>query len=170
MQIEAFNELPVAEASTLMRDCCAAPRWVSQVVAGRPYAQVDDLLDTAADIWSQMDEPDFLAAFDAHPKIGDPASLKKKYASTHALASNEQSAVQHATDVVINSLATENERYLQKFGFIFIVCATGKSAAEMLDLVRLRMPNERSEELLNAASEQGAITAIRINKLFAPAD
>ena len=167
MQIESFNTLSPSDAVAVLRDCCAALRWGQQVTAGRPYATADALLDAADRVWRTMHESDFLEAFDAHPKIGDPDSLKKKYAATESLARNEQQSVVLASDETIAALAALNERYQQQFGFIFIVCATGKSAEQMLALIRERLPNDRETELINAAREQGAITAIRLRKLFA---
>ncbi len=110
---------------------------------------------------------DYMQAFDGHPKIGDPESLKEKYRGTHAMATDEQSAVKLATDQVLAELAQYNARYEKKFGYIFIVCATGKSAAEMLALIRSRIKNAPAEELNHAAREQAKITAVRISKLFA---
>lgn len=166
MLLEDFNVLPVEEAVAALQACCAAQRWVSAVVEQRPFSSLDDLQQSARIEWSGLAEADYLEAFDAHPKIGDPDSLKKKYADTHKMASKEQSLVEEAAPEVIADLATLNQAYFEKFGFIFIVCATGKTATEMLALVKERLPNDRADELVNAASEQAAITAIRINKLF----
>ena len=113
-----------------------------------------------------MREQDLLEAFDGHPKIGDPDSLKKKYAATKKLATSEQSAVQYASDETIDELAACNQAYLDKFGFIFIICASGKSADEMLVSIKNRISNSRERELLLAAEEQRKITHLRLNKLF----
>ena len=93
-------------------------------------------------------------------------SLRKKYASTKALAAGEQSAVSQASEETLQALAQGNLDYEKKFGFIFIVCATGKSALEMLELLQARLPNTREQELLNAAREQHAITVLRLQKLL----
>lgn len=113
-----------------------------------------------------MQEPDWLEAFDGHPKIGDPASLKKKYHSTQALASEEQSGVREATDQHIADLAKANQSYLDRFGFIFIICATGKTAEEMLGTILDRLNNTRDQELRIAAKEQLKITHIRLENLI----
>jgi len=166
MRIDDFNQLPDETVACCLRDCCAAQQWVTLMVAARPFNNVDNVLSLAAASWSRMSEKDCLEAFDAHPKIGDPASLKKKFASTHALAAHEQHSVAQADKQTIEELAGLNADYARKFGFIFIVCASGKSADEMLLLIRTRLPNDRNTELTNAAREQAAITAIRIRKLF----
>lgn len=166
MLIEEFNALSESGAASELQTCCASERWVRAVVAQRPFDSVNALHAAAEAEWSVLAEADYLEAFDAHPKIGDPDSLKKKYANTHKMASGEQQLVEKATPEVIDALATINQAYQEKFGFIFIVCATGKSAQEMLTLVERRLPNDRTEEVTNAACEQAAITAIRLNKLF----
>lgn len=166
MLIEEFNALPESGAVGALEGCCATQRWVNAVVGHRPFETIAALQECATTEWANLAESDYLEAFDAHPKIGDPDSLKKKYAKTHGMASGEQQSVQQATPNVIDALARLNQEYLEKFGFIFIVCATGKTAAEMLALIEERLLNSRAEELINAAREQAAITAIRISKLF----
>ncbi len=146
--------------------CCTATRWVERMVENRPFTSVKQIQTTAASIWQTMEFDDFMEAFSGHPKIGDPDSLKEKFRSSKQLAEDEQSEVQNATDEVIEALAIANKLYERLFGYIFIVCATGKSAAEMLELVEKRLENEAAEELTIAAGEQAKITAIRINKML----
>ncbi len=166
MKITEFNQLSSEQAEQYLRDCCSATKWVSALVKARPFNHLPELKQTADKIWKSMQEADFLQAFDGHPQIGDVASLKKKYASTEKLASGEQSSVKQASDNLLQKLAKGNQDYLQKFGFIFIVCASGKTAEEMLDLLLARLPNSRDQELANAAEEQRKIFQLRINKLF----
>ena len=164
--LAALNHLPETEAYTAFENCCCASAWVTAMVKSRPFASLEQLQQEALKIWNSLGENDFLEAFEGHPKIGDVSSLKAKYAHTKALASGEQSSVQVADDEVLEALARGNQAYEQKFGFIFIVCATGKSAAEMLALLEARLPNERADELRIAAEQQSQITAIRLNKLI----
>jgi len=131
-----------------------------------PYCDAAELKAAADKNWENMGEADYLQAFDGHPKIGNVSSLKEKYASTKALASGEQSSVNSASDEVISRLALGNKNYEEKFGFIFIVCASGKSAKEMLDLLETRLPNDRPTELVNAREEQRKIFQIRIEKIL----
>lgn len=166
MDLTTLNELSPTEASHAFMQCCTATQWVEQLVLARPFSSASELKTKADDIWHKLTEKDFLEAFDGHPKIGDVGSLKAKYANTKALASGEQSSVNHASDEVINALAAGNTAYEEKFGFIFIVCATGKSAAEMLALLEARLPNDRETELKNAAEEQRKIYHIRLEKLL----
>jgi len=166
MTLEALNNLPEAEALTVFRDCCAADAWAQPMVDSRPYASAEALHGTARALWPNLHETDWLAAFEAHPKIGDIKSLKAKYASTEAMASGEQSGARVAPDAVLQRLKDGNDAYLKKFGFIFIVCATGKSAEQMLQLLEQRLPNTREEEIRIAAAEQAKITHIRLDKLL----
>jgi 2-oxo-4-hydroxy-4-carboxy-5-ureidoimidazoline decarboxylase len=120
----------------------------------------------AEQIWSECDQSDWREAFSQHPKIGDMESLREKFASTADWASGEQSAVQSASPEVIAALAEGNRTYEEKFGYIFIVCATGKTAEEILVLLRSRLPNRPEVEIQIAAQEQLKITKLRLEKLF----
>lgn len=166
MTLEELNQLPSEQAVAAFSQCCAASDWVNAMAAARPFANVASLLATADQIWSTMDEANLLEAFSAHPQIGNVETLREKYASTKALAAGEQSSVSQASEETLQALARDNVAYLQKFGFIFIVFATGKSAAEMLALLQARLPNSRKQELRNAAQEQHKITALRLHKLL----
>ncbi|MFC3678549.1 2-oxo-4-hydroxy-4-carboxy-5-ureidoimidazoline decarboxylase [Bacterioplanoides pacificum] len=161
-----LNQLSDADAAFAFSNCCTAQRWIEGMVAARPFSSKEQCLQAAEQVWAKLDEADYLQAFEGHPKIGDVSSLKAKYAHTKELASGEQSSVNEACDEVIERLAQGNHEYHKKNGFIFIVCATGKSAAEMLELLEQRLPNSREQELVNAAAEQAKITAIRLNKLL----
>jgi 2-oxo-4-hydroxy-4-carboxy-5-ureidoimidazoline decarboxylase len=166
MTLEDINQLPEGQAHTLMRDCCAAEAWVRGMVGARPFASPEALHGTARALWPGLMESDWLAAFEAHPKIGDINSLKARYASTEAMASGEQAGASVACEAVFQRLKDGNEAYFDTFGFIFIVCATGKSAVEMLELLEARLTNERAEEIRVAAAEQAKITHIRLDKLL----
>jgi 2-oxo-4-hydroxy-4-carboxy-5-ureidoimidazoline decarboxylase len=165
--IHQFNQLDDTAATNLILQCCSSTNWAARMIESRPYSTVEQLISTANSHWQVMEQADFLEAFQGHPKIGDPDSLRKKYASTHSMAKGEQSGVPGASDRVIDSLAQNNRDYEDKFGFIFIVCASGKSAEQMLDLIQARIGNNRVEEITNGAVEQRKITEIRIRKLFA---
>ncbi|KZZ39895.1 OHCU decarboxylase [Oleiphilus sp. HI0118] len=166
--LEELNALSKEDAAFAFTNCCTASRWVAGMVEARPFDTIDQCHLAAKTIWDTMEEADFLEAFEGHPKIGDVTSLRKKYAHTKKLASGEQSSVSEADERTIAALAQGNTDYENKFGFIFIVCATGKSAVQMNDLLQARLPNERDTELQNAAQQQALITAIRINKLIRP--
>jgi 2-oxo-4-hydroxy-4-carboxy-5-ureidoimidazoline decarboxylase len=133
------------------------------MMARRPFGSAEALQSLARSEWFSLGEDDWLEAFSHHPKIGDRASLEKRFPSTHDLSSQEQIRVGGANADVITALAEANEIYLERFGFIFIVCATGKSAEEMLKMLRDRLSNDRATELRIAAEEQAKITALRLS-------
>ena len=166
MSLEQINSTGSDEAIHLFRQCCTSDSWISQMVGQRPY-QSADALRSAADVnWRNLKEEDYLQAFEGHPKIGHVNSLKARYANTKELAAGEQSSVNEANNNTIEALAEGNAAYEAKFGFIFIVCATGKSADEMLGLLQARLPNEREREIVNAAEEQRKIFHLRLEKLL----
>jgi 2-oxo-4-hydroxy-4-carboxy-5-ureidoimidazoline decarboxylase len=165
MNIDALNALPSADARAALLRCCGARRWADGMLARRPFASMADLLAAADEIWAGLDRADWLEAFAAHPRIGDMDSLKKKFAATAAWSAGEQAGVAGAAEAVLRDLADGNRRYEERFGHIFIVCATGKTAAEMLHLLRERLPNAPDVELRIAAAEQAKITRLRLEKL-----
>ena len=166
MTITALNELPAVIARQEFLRCCESVAWASKMLEKRPFRSNEELFEAAAALWAGLKEEDWLEAFAGHPKIGDVKSLAKRFSSIRQWASGEQSGVDVATDDVLHRLAEGNTSYEKKFGFIFIVCATGKSADEMLDILNQRFPNERSIELRIAAGEQEKIMKIRLEKLI----
>lgn len=167
MTLETLNALSTEEATAEFLKCCHAQNWANQMANARPFSSASTLFDTAQHIWDNCSEADGLEAFKGHPKIGDIKSLAKKYAATEGWSEGEQSGVNTAQQEVLEGLAKGNQDYEDKFGFIFIVCATGKTAAEMLDLLQARYPNERDTEVRIAMGEQAKITHIRLQKLLA---
>jgi 2-oxo-4-hydroxy-4-carboxy-5-ureidoimidazoline decarboxylase len=150
------------EARALLRRCCGAARWVEGMMARRPFASRAALFGAARDVWFGLERADWLEAFGHHPTIGDRESLRERFASTAHLSEREQAGVAGASGDVLSALADGNREYEQKFGYIFIVCATGKSAAEMLGLLRDRLPNPPETELKIATAEQAKITELRL--------
>ncbi len=165
--LDQFNRLGAAAAFELIARCCASARWSKRMVASRPYGSVDELTQAADRHWRSLAQRDWLEAFGGHPKIGDPNSANGAHAGNRRIAAAEQAGAADATARVSASLARHNGVYEEKFGFIFIVCASGKTAEQMLSGLRARLHNTRAEELVNAAEEQRKITQLRIRKLFA---
>jgi len=166
MSLAQINAMSDAEATDTMTQCCSAQAWVLRMVTGRPYASKEDFLASADRNWRGLSEADYLQAFDGHPKIGDVGSLKAKYANSKALASGEQALVNEADEQVIAELAQGNSDYLETFGFIFIVFASGKSAQQMLALLQARIGNSRACELDNACEQQRLIFQRRLEALL----
>lgn len=152
---------PDVARQMLMR-ACGSSRWVDRMMTRRPFGSDRKLLFAARNEWFGLTEADWLEAFAHHPRIGDRASLVARFPATHDLSSREQAAAGAADAEVLSALAAGNEQYFERFGFIFIVCATGKTAAEILQLLRDRLSNNRATELRIAAEEQAKITALRL--------
>ena len=167
MTIVEFDHLSMEEKKELLQKCCGSTAWINKMLAAGPFKNFPELLDAAEENWYACGQQDWLEAFQHHPKIGDINSLKQKYVNTAAWASNEQSGVNAASDKILEDLSAGNDDYEKKFGYIFIVCATGKSAAEMLEMLNSRLLNDPEEEIKIAAEEQNNITKIRLEKLFA---
>jgi 2-oxo-4-hydroxy-4-carboxy-5-ureidoimidazoline decarboxylase len=159
--IDAMND---HDARVALERCCGARRWVDRMMERRPFG--DSLMRAADEEWAQMERADILEAFEHHPRIGaDLDALRKKFASTASWASGEQSGVASANEDTLRALQQGNIDYEARYGFIFIVCATGKSAGEMLAILRSRLNNDIEAELRIAAGEQAKITRIRLEKL-----
>jgi 2-oxo-4-hydroxy-4-carboxy-5-ureidoimidazoline decarboxylase len=164
LSLQTLNNLTSKEAEQWFSQCCAAPKWFTGMAQTLPSRDFDSLMQTAKDIWQQCSTPDFLTAFEAHPMIGDVNSLRKKYATTKNMASNEQQGANGADDKTLHDLALANHDYLNKHGFIFIICASGLSAKTMLHALMLRLPNDTTTEITLAAAEQIKITLLRLEK------
>jgi 2-oxo-4-hydroxy-4-carboxy-5-ureidoimidazoline decarboxylase len=164
--MERWQEIDAADAAdalAMLGACCGSSRWAGRMVARRPFGSRDALLTTAREEWWALSPDDWLEAFSHHPRIGDRASLAARFPATHHLSAREQATVADATEDVLTALADANQEYADRFGFIFIVCATGKTANEMLELLRERLPNDPDTELRIAAEEQAKITALRLD-------
>lgn len=162
----ALNALDDGEARARFERCCVSRRWIDGMLAGRPYADADAVRERARRVWQSLGEGDWLEAFEGHPKIGDVSSLRAKYAATGDLASSEQAGVAVANDDLIERLARGNAVYEERFGFIFIVCASGRSAEEMCAMLEARLDNDRARELAIAAHEQLSILLLRLEHLL----
>lgn len=164
--IRGLNELPVANAETEFLKCCGSRRWASEMASGRPFETLDELLAEADRVWWSLSEADWLEAFRAHPKIGEKKAATTQSAEAQKWSAQEQSSVAQASAQTINQLAQRNSEYENRFGFIFIVCASGKSSEEMLAIINDRMRNDRETELCTAAKEQSKITRLRLENLL----
>ena len=165
--IEHLNRLSLEEAHTAFERCCGARAWVERMCAARPYANSDALFAAAERAAEALEPADWREAFAHHPRIGDVDSLRRKFASTAAWAGDEQRGAAVASEETLAALARGNRDYEQRFGYIFIVCATGKSAGEMLVILESRLGNAPEVELQHAAREQRTITRLRLEKLLA---
>jgi len=171
ISVEQLNGLSADRASDLFRACCGSSRWVAAMVSRRPFFSRDAVLRAGDDEWTATRESDWLEAFSHHPRLGEKVSaVGGDSALARGWSASEQSTVA-ATGAGADArigLARLNQEYERRFGFIYIVCATGKSADELLDLAHRRIENERDTELRVAAEEQRKITRLRLEKLLDP--
>ncbi|MEM9915177.1 MAG: 2-oxo-4-hydroxy-4-carboxy-5-ureidoimidazoline decarboxylase [Planctomycetota bacterium] len=166
MNLQSLNQLPPDDAEEKFRGCCGTAWWARQMEACRPFQNTPQLHDTADAIFDEMAEGHWLEAFAAHPKIGDVDSLRMKFVGNKQWSAGEQAGVHDADEDVLNELAAANDTYEQRFGYIFIICASGLSAAQMLDALRQRLRNDPATEAPLAAAEQRKITHLRLDKLL----
>ena len=166
MTLHELNGLAEQSAIEELSRCCGCVRWAKAVAAKRPFASKDELLAAADREWSRTSPQEWLEAFSHHPRIGGKDALRAKFAATKAWSQGEQATVAAADEATLDALEKGNAEYEARNGFIFIVCATGKSAAEMLALLKTRLPNTKEQELAIAAGEQAKITRIRLEKLL----
>jgi 2-oxo-4-hydroxy-4-carboxy-5-ureidoimidazoline decarboxylase len=161
--LAAWNKVDEAEAFDAMIACCGARRWASAMVALRPIGSVLELSEAADRVWSTMEEADWMEAFACHPRIGE---RKVGFATAKSVAwsKQEQASTTSAAEQVLAEIAEGNARYEERYGFTYIVCATGKSAEEMLTILNRRLASNRAAELIEAAEQQRQITQIRLGK------
>lgn len=161
--LESWNQADASAALDAMLACCGARRWAAAMVASRPIATIAELSVAADREWTKMEETDWMEAFACHPRIGarKAAHASKKSADW---SRQEQSSATATDQRVLAELAAGNELYEERFGFTFIVCATAKSAEEMLAILNRRLASDRTKELREAAEQQRQITQIRLGK------
>ncbi len=166
MTLHELNTLSKQQLIQELTKCCGSSAWVNKMLPFFPADDLVELLEDAEEQWFKCSEEDWKEAFAQHPKIGDFESLQKKFESTSEWASGEQSGVNNASQQTLEALAEDNKKYEDKFGYIFIVCATGKSAEEMLGILNERFLNDPKDEIEIAADEQNTITKLRLEKLL----
>ncbi|WP_442482110.1 2-oxo-4-hydroxy-4-carboxy-5-ureidoimidazoline decarboxylase [Aeoliella sp. SH292] len=165
--VKHLNGLDADAAIAELQKCCGSSWWCGQLAARRPFDDAKSLLETVDEVFDRMPREAWLEAFAAHPRIGDLDSLRMKFAGNREWSGGEQAGVSVASDEVLQALAQGNDDYFECFGYLFIVCATGKSADEMLAILKVRLGNDAESELAIAAGEQRKITRLRLEKLAA---
>jgi allantoicase len=164
--LERFNRLPRQRAMRALLDCCGSKKWAQQMVARRPFAGEAEFFEAADKTWFALARIDWLEAFQHHPQIGERRAKAKQSATASRWSAKEQSSAQKATSEMLEALAAQNRAYAEKFGYVFLICATGKSSEEILNTLRQRLPNDPDTELRVAAEEQRKITRLRLEKLL----
>jgi 2-oxo-4-hydroxy-4-carboxy-5-ureidoimidazoline decarboxylase len=158
-----LNALEPQAAAEALRRACGAERWVQRMLARRPFPSSEALYASADDEWRASTRADYLEAFAHHPQIGeDLEALRRRFQSTASLSQREQAGIESADEATLRALRDANAAYRERFGFIFIICAAGKTAAEMLATLRARLDNDADTELSIAAAEHAKITRLRL--------
>jgi len=166
LTLARLNALPVAEAAEQLRACCGSSRWVEAMVARRPFASVDQLLAAADDAWRATGPKDWDEAFAHHPRIGERQAAAPVSATAGAWSAGEQATAVGGGAAVRAALAEANTAYERRFGRIYLVCAAGRSAGELLADIETRLRNDPERELAVAVEEQGKITRLRLRALI----
>jgi len=162
----ALNALSREDATEALMRCCGSTRWVQGMLARMPFASQTAIYAAAVEVWAQLGPDDYREAFGHHPEIGaNLDELRKKFSSTADWSHAEQSGALGASEATLLALREGNRAYRERFGFSFIVCATGKGAEEMLGLLQTRLKHSPELELDIAATEQAKITHLRLEKL-----
>ncbi len=167
--LDKLNAFSREQAEAEFLKCCGSQRWASAMTAARPFADVDELLTKADSTWRSLSSEDWFEAFRAHPKIGEKkaaAAQSEEAEEARKWSTQEQSGINDAPATTMAALAAGNRDYEQRFGFIFIVCATGKSSEEMPAILQARLQNDADTEIAVAAEEQRKITRLRLEKLL----
>jgi 2-oxo-4-hydroxy-4-carboxy-5-ureidoimidazoline decarboxylase len=163
MDLAAFNALPPAAAEAELLACCSSPRWAAAVAALRPFRDLDHLQEAADKAWWALDEGDWFAAFEAHPRIGERAAGEGAHARW---STAEQADAQRADQTVRDEIARGNVDYELRFGHVFLICASGRSGEEILAELRRRLDSSPETELRTAAAEQAKITRLRVERML----
>jgi OHCU decarboxylase len=166
MTLDQLNEISAELANAELLKCCGSTRWAREMSDARPFATLDEVYEKADAVCDSLNESDWLEAFRAHPKIGERKAATDQSQQAQSWSAQEQSGVTNAERETMDELAQQNRDYEARFGFIFIVCATGKSPEEMLTVLQSRIGHNRHDELLIAAEEQRKITRLRLEKLL----
>jgi 2-oxo-4-hydroxy-4-carboxy-5-ureidoimidazoline decarboxylase len=162
-----WHALPQDQAAAEILSCCGSRTWAAKLAAMRPFDDEQGLF-TAADVcWQTLPEADWLEAFRSHPRIGEQHAQSKTTATSAAWSRSEQGQMQEADAAILLRMREGHREYEERFGRIFIVCASGKQPAEMLRILEHRLGNDPAQELLESAAQQQQIMQLRLRKWLA---
>lgn len=163
-----LNALPPHAVEPLLAACCGAPGWVRGMLARRPFASRDELLEASDAVCARLSNDQWLAAFAHHPRIGEQRAAAAVSETAQRWSEGEQSGATGGDDALQDQLREAQRRYEQRFGYIFIICASGRTASEIRSELESRLNNDHHTELRTAAEEQRRITRLRLEKLVGP--
>ena len=165
--LKRINQMTSDEAAAVLHAICGSGRWVEAMLASRPFIDAAGLFAAAEREWLALSREDCLEAFSHHPKIGERNLTQARFAATAQQSSRDQSGMAAASEAERAEFAARNAEYERKFGHVFLICATGKSASEMLTSLRSRLGNDAQTELRNAVGEQAKIIRLRLERWLA---
>ncbi|HKY60677.1 MAG TPA: 2-oxo-4-hydroxy-4-carboxy-5-ureidoimidazoline decarboxylase [Gemmatimonadota bacterium] len=164
--IEDLDAAPRAEAVERLRDCCGSERWANAVADRRPFGDLDRLLAAAEAAWAGLGPADWREAIEHHPRLGGSDLMGPRFDATRSLSEHEQAGVLDAPETTRRALADAQREYEERFGYIFLIRASGRSATEILSRLERRMANDPETELAVAAGELREIARLRLERLF----
>ena len=165
-RIEQVNSWNANRAEAEFLKCCGAQAWARAMAERRPFKDAESMFEDADNVFELLSDEDWMTAFRAHPKIGEQKAGDEQSEAALRWSAQEQSQAVTAPVGVLQALAAANREYEERFGFIFIVCATGRTADQMLSIIRQRITNPPAAEFRIAAKEQKRITQLRLQKLL----
>jgi 2-oxo-4-hydroxy-4-carboxy-5-ureidoimidazoline decarboxylase len=165
--LQRWHTLSAEDAASEFLSCCGSTAWAAQMAANRPYPDETTLYNTADQIWQGLPEPAWLEAFRSHPRIGEKHAQGKVTATSAAWSNSEQSQMNEADAAILLRMQNGHRAYEERFGRIFIVCASGKQPSEMLAILERRMHNDPATEILESAEQQRQIMQLRLRKWLA---
>jgi 2-oxo-4-hydroxy-4-carboxy-5-ureidoimidazoline decarboxylase len=158
----AIDAAHADEARAMLRVCCGSARWIERMLAARPFGSSERTRRLARDEWFSLEPSDWQEAFAHHPRIGDVEALRERFPASGSLSEKEQAGVTGAAESTLGALLEGNRAYESRFGYTFIICASGRTAAEMLDILHARLRNDPAEEIRLAAEEHARICERRL--------
>lgn len=171
MKLSDFNMMSREQAAEHMFHCCGCHAWVSEMLNRRPFASIEALYQAADDIWNSLSEEIWLQALRHHPRIDKlddvSANEAKAWRGTDSFVNQEHKGVEDAPPEILEAIRMGNKEYEKRFGYIYLVCASGKSAHELLAILQSRLANSPDDEIKQVAIEQGKITKLRLSQLIA---
>ena len=164
MELTRWNRLAMGEAEETLLSCCGSRVWAAAVAGRRPFGSVGELLVEAEMTWFALPEAEWMAAFACHPRIGESKAGQQTSAQYVEWSRQEQGSARASLDAVTEELAAGNRAYEARFGFVYLVFASGRTAAELLEILHERLMHDRATEVLEAARQQWRITKMRMGK------
>ena len=164
--IDKVNSLSEKDLRVQLKSCCSSTKWAESLLQERPFASREDFLEKGESIWKALDHSDVMEAFDGHPKIGDTKQDEPQFKAGKSFSQKEQQGVAGASEELLETMRELNAQYEQRFGYIYIVFASGKSLTQMVSIIKERLENGADDELEVAKNEQFKITKNRMEKLL----